>query len=107
MLEYAHIFLSLISSVVYLIIGLAVGQPSDKMLFNLIFVIIISYIAGLALRFYLKNTVFKIEDIDLSAEVSKVLAEEEAVAEGGENAQAPAEANGAAAGDFDFDGFDE
>ena len=113
MLEYAHIFLSLITAVVYLIIGLAINLSPDRILFNLIFVIAAAYVAGLALRRYLKNTVFKTEDIDLSEEVSKMLAEEDAQSEGAPAdeadaaAQAPARQADADADAFDFETFDE
>ena len=112
MLEYAHIFLSLITSVIFIIISLSVNRPTDKILFNLIFIIAISYVLGLLLRRYLKSTVFKIEDIDLSDEVSKLLAEEEAMAQDEEKAyvgETPPDAPAAPAANdtFDFDGFDE
>jgi len=57
-------------AVIYIIINIATKQDPSAALPKLIAIIIVSYIAGLILKTYLKRTVFKEQDIDLTEDIS-------------------------------------
>jgi len=59
LIDFIHIFISIITAVIFIIASLATAQDPNDTLLRLIFIIIGSYIAGLILRAYLKKNVFK------------------------------------------------
>lgn len=62
MIDYLQIFVCIITSVIYIVVCLIVGQDANITLLRLIYVILISYIAGLILKVYLKKKVFYEEE---------------------------------------------
>ncbi|MDR1689602.1 MAG: hypothetical protein LBS21_13480 [Clostridiales bacterium] len=68
MIDFIHIFICIIASVVYIVAALLTGELPDVILMRLVFIMVISYIAGLMLRAYLRRTVFKKEDDKLIEE---------------------------------------
>ena len=81
MVDYIHIFICLITAVIYIIVSLLTGQDPEAALSWLILIIALSYIAGLWFRAYLKKNVFIEKDIDLTEDIALLEAEENAAAE--------------------------
>lgn len=74
MLNYVHIYICIVSSIIYIITALATDQR-ERLLIVLIPIMIISYILGLIVRFYLRKRVFDNESEN--NEETNVVSEEE------------------------------
>ena len=70
MIDYIHIFITLITAIIYIIITLVMNKDStaagaNATLVWLVVIMAVSYVLGLVLRAYLKKNVFLEPNLDL------------------------------------------
>ncbi|GHU74424.1 hypothetical protein FACS1894188_02600 [Clostridia bacterium] len=99
MIDYLERYIAIVTSIAYILIGyFYLGQSEGTILTTLIYIIVISYIVGIIVKFFVKKHIFIQEEIT----EEEILPPEEP----GEDADLPLEEDPEAAGDPYPDEFD-